>query len=140
MLIFGFIMLFWFIFAVSSPTPVRAVSYTFIFFLLIILTLTKGCYISLVETHVTNVQGFFPKKIDINRISHISIQQSYKGTKSIKSLYIFFVNSKGDTKYSHVSLGLYKPTTLKELINDLKQLNPKIEIDEDVHKLIGKAK
>jgi len=126
--------------AFTTANPLKAVLFVIGLLFLFFLLFAKGYYVLLDEKILTNVQVFIRRSINVDKITDISIQQAYKGIKSIKSIYIFYQNGHGNVKHTEIRIGTYKPSTLKNLINDLKKLNPKIKLDVVVQKFMEKIK
>lgn len=77
------------------------------------------------------------RKIDINSIIEISDQGTYKVAKSqFRSLYVFYKDKKGDTKWIEFRITIFSKKTLGRLIKDLKQINPRIELNNYTQKLM----
>lgn len=140
-IVLGPIALLWIFLAATSPSPLKATTYSAGLFLLLFLTLSRGYYLTLDDKILTNIKGLLRKKINVDTITDISMQGAYKVLRgSIKSLYVFYQDDKGNTKYTEIRVGTYKPSTLKLLIDDLKRLNPKIKLDSEAQKLRGQTK
>lgn len=106
-----------------------------------ILLATKYSYASISDTSLRFVYLFFYRRtIDINFIIEISDQPTYKVAKShFRSLYIFYKGKNGDTKWIELRITIFPEKTLGKLIKDLKEINPRIELNSYAEKLMKAA-
>lgn len=80
---------------------------------------------------------FYRRTIDIKSITEINDQPTYKIAKSsFRSLYIFYKDSNGATKWIELRITIFPEKTLGELIKDLKRINPRIELNTYSQKLM----
>jgi len=84
---------------------------------------------------------FFSRRtIDIHSITEINDQPTYKVAKgSFRSLYIFYTDKNGDTKWIEFRITIFPEKTLGMLIKDLKKINPRIELNKYSQKLMDSA-
>lgn len=80
------------------------------------------------------------RTIDINSITEINDQPTYKVAKGqFRSLYIFYTDKNGETKWIEFRITVFPEKTLGKLIRDLKQINPRIELNKYSQKLMDSA-
>lgn len=80
------------------------------------------------------------RTIDINSITEINDQPTYKVVKSqFRSLYIFYKDKNSETKWIEFRITIFPEKTLGRLIKDLKQINPRIELNKYSQKLMDSA-
>ena len=84
---------------------------------------------------------FFSRRtIDINSITDINDQPTFKAAKrQFRSLYIFYKDKSGVTKWIELRITIFPEKTLGRLIKDLKHINPKIELNKYSQKLMESA-
>lgn len=105
------------------------------FFLII---LTKYSYASITGTTLKFVYLlFYRRTIDINSITEINDQPTYKAAKkSFRSLYIFYKDKNDEPKYIELRITIFPEKTLGKLIKELKRINPRIELNKYSQKLM----
>ena len=105
-----------------------------------ILLATKFSYAEISGTTLKFVYLlFYRRNIDIDSITEINDQPTYKAGKNLfRSLYIFY-KEKGEKKYIELRITIFPEKTLGRLIKDLKVVNSNIELNDYSEKLIKKA-
>jgi hypothetical protein len=84
---------------------------------------------------------FLRRTIDIDSITHINDQNTFKIAKSqFRSLYIFYKDKAGDTKSIEFRITIFPERTLGLLVKDLKAINPRIELNAYAEKLSQSAR
>lgn len=77
------------------------------------------------------------RTIDIDSITDINDQPTYKVAKGqFRSLYVFYKDKKGDTKWIEFRITIFPEKTLGKLIKELKRINPRIELNAYSRKLM----
>jgi hypothetical protein len=107
---------------------------------MIALLITRLTYASISGTILRYVDLFFSRRIiDINSITEINDQSTYKVAKSqFRSLYIFY-NNRGETEWIELRITIFPEKELGRLIKDLKEINPRIELNQYCQKLMESA-
>ena len=83
---------------------------------------------------------FYRRTIDINSITEINDQPTYKVARGMfRSLYIFYKDKEGAIKWIELRITIFPEKTLGMLIKDLKAINPRIELNKYSEKLMEKA-
>jgi len=83
---------------------------------------------------------FYRRTIDINSITEINDQPTYKVAKgSFRSLYIFYTDKNGEIKWIEFRITIFPEKTLGKLIKELKAINPRIELNKYSQKLMDSA-
>ena len=83
---------------------------------------------------------FLRRTIDIDSITDINDQPTFKVAKGqFRSLYIFYRDKTGETKWIEFRITIFPEKTLGKLIKDLKQINPRIELNKYSQKLMDSA-
>jgi len=105
---------------------------------LVMILTTAYSYASISDTTLKFVWLFFSRRtIDINSITDINDQPTFKVAKGkFRSLYIFYRDEKGNTKYIELRITIFPEKTLGRLIKDLKEINPRIELNKYAEKLM----
>ena len=103
-----------------------------------VLLMTVFSYVSISGTTLKFVWLLFSRRtIDINSITDINDQPTFKVAKGkFRSLYIFYRDEKGNTKYIELRITIFPEKTLGRLIKDLKEINPRIELNKYAEKLM----
>ncbi|OGZ43264.1 MAG: hypothetical protein A3J55_02625 [Candidatus Ryanbacteria bacterium RIFCSPHIGHO2_02_FULL_45_17b] len=106
-----------------------------------ILLMTVYSYASISGNTLKYVWLFFSRRtIDINSITEINDQPTFKVAKSqFRSLYVFYTDKNGDTKWIELRITIFPEKTLGRLIKDLKAINPRIELNKYSQKLMDSA-
>ncbi len=110
-----------------------------IFFTFVILLITLFSYASITNTTLKFVYLlFYRRTIDINSITEINDQPTYKAAKkSFRSLYIFYKDKNNAPKYIELRITIFPEKTLAALIKELKRINPRIELNKYSEKLMN---
>lgn len=126
----------------SIQVAINAVSAWFIFWGFILLISTKYSYAAISGSTLKFVYILFIRRtIDISSITEINDQSTYKVAKgAFRSLYIFYKDKKNNTKYIELRITIFPEKTLGKLIKNLKEVNPKIELNRYAEKLLQGAK
>ena len=108
---------------------------------LIALLSTKYSYVSISGNTLKFVYVlFYRRTIYINSITEINDQPTYKAAKSaFRSLYIFYKDKNDTIKWIELRITIFPEKTLGRLIKDLKQINPRIELNKYSQKLMESA-
>ena len=108
---------------------------------LIALLSTKYSYVAISGNTLKFVYVlFYRRTIDINSITEINDQPTYKAAKSeFRSLYIFYKDKNDTIKWIELRITIFPEKTLGRLIKDLKQINPRIELNKYSQKLMESA-
>lgn len=105
-----------------------------------VLLATRYSYASITDTTLKFVYLlFYRRTIDINSITEINDQPTYKAGKGMfRSLYIFYQKNDG-VKYIELRITIFPEKTLGALIKELKRINPRIELNKYSQKLMDSA-
>src|SRR3989344_4277925 len=103
----------------------------------IVLISTRYSYVATKDSTLKFVYILFIRRtIDINSITGIKDESSYKVAKGqFRSLYIFYKDKTGDTKWVELRITIFPEKTLGRLVKDLKEINPRIELNKYAQKL-----
>lgn len=83
----------------------------------------------------------FRRKVDIKSITHITQEGTYYALQNtIKSIYIYYTNSKGRERFLHLSMSLFDTKVLQQLFKDILEINPNIKLDKATEKLLRTGK
>jgi hypothetical protein len=98
-------------------------------------------YVRIYDATVKHVQlAVYRRAVPIANITKVSQEGTYYAASSvIKSLYVYYIQQNGRERFLHLSMALYSEETLGRLLRDLKDINPKIKLDDYCEKLIRKG-
>lgn len=107
----------------------------------VILFTMKFSYAAIEGKTLKYIWLFFSRRtIDIDSITNINDQATFKVAKSqFRSLYVFYKDKIGDTKWIEFRITIFPEKTLGRLIKDLKAINPRIELNKYAEKLMQDA-
>jgi hypothetical protein len=116
----------------SDVAVIKADLFFLIFWGFVLLISTKYSYVDITGSTLKFVYVLFIRRtIDINPITAINDQPTYKVVKgAFRSLYIFYKGKNDLTKWIELRITIFPEKTLGKLIRDLKQINPRIELNK----------
>jgi len=94
------------------------------------------------DKHLKHVVfALFRRKVDVQSITRITQEGTYYVLQNtIKSIYIYYTNTKGQERFLHISMALYGTSTLQKLLKEFLAINPNIKLDQKSEKLLKTGK